>query len=140
MSRSHGFTILEIIITLVIGAILASLMLPFMGSALVKSGFAVAEVQDNYEIVQAVEGLTAAYREELQQGSLDLATFNADLSTYASNGVTFSGTWLNYRTGGNLADSDGDGAYDPQTSVTATNYLLVTATKGDQSVDILFAE
>ena len=54
--------------------------------------------------------------------------------------MNFSGTWLVYRNGGNLSDSDGDGAYDPQTSGTPTDYLLVTATNGDQSVEILFAQ
>ncbi len=140
MRQSHGFTILEIVITLVIGAVLAGMMLPFMGTALIKSAYPVIEVQDNYEIVQAVESLTAAYRETLQQETLDLTTFNAGLSAYEANGVTFSGTWLAYRSGGNLSDSDGDGAYDPQTSATPTDYLLVTASKGDQSVEILFAQ
>lgn len=140
MATRHGFTILEIIITLLIGAVLAAMMLPFMGTALVQSGRAVADVENNYEIVRTVEAMTAAYREQLQQQSLDLATFASGLSSYEADGVTLSGTWLDYRSGGTLSDSDGDGAYDPQTSVSATNYLLVTATKGDQSVEILFAE
>ena len=77
MRQSHGFTIIEIVVTLLMGAILAGMMLPFMGTSLIRSGEAVAEVKDNYHIVQAVETLTASYREALQQGSLDLTAFAA---------------------------------------------------------------
>ncbi len=140
MRQRHGFTLLEIVITLVVGAVLAGMMLPFLGQSLVYSGFSVQAVRDNYHIVKVVETVTAAYRQDLQAGSLTLSDFKDGLSGYDADGVSLSGSWLDYRNSGSLSDSDGDGAYDAQTSATPTDYLLVTATDGDQSVNVLLTQ
>jgi len=59
--REKGFTLLEIIITLTIAAILATFLVSFMGTALTKSGEPVARTKQLYELQQVMENVKATY-------------------------------------------------------------------------------
>lgn len=129
MSKTDGFTLIELIVTITIAAILAALFVQYMGSAFKRSGEPVHNLKNTHEITQVIEKMTAAYEDDLNKDTLDLATFNTNLAGFNANGVTCSGTFLNYRSGENLIDTNGDGTIEPAASVSATNFLLVTATK-----------
>ncbi|MCE5263471.1 MAG: prepilin-type N-terminal cleavage/methylation domain-containing protein [Deltaproteobacteria bacterium] len=59
--REKGFTLLEIIITLTIAAILATFLVTFMGTALTKSGEPVVRSKQLYELQQVMENVKATY-------------------------------------------------------------------------------
>ncbi len=56
-----GFTLIEIIITLVVAGILGTFLVSFMGSALTKSAEPVTRAKQMYELQQVMEGIKASY-------------------------------------------------------------------------------
>lgn len=64
----NGFTLIEVIITLVIGAILASFLVTFMGTAITKSSEPVNQARNLGESTGNIEIITAAYASYLAGG------------------------------------------------------------------------
>jgi len=59
--REKGFTLLEIIVTLTIAAILGTIMVAYMGTALTKSGEPVIRSRQLYELQQVMENIKSTY-------------------------------------------------------------------------------
>lgn len=59
--REKGFTLLEIIVTLTIAAILGTILVTYMGTALTKSGEPVVRSKQMYELQQVMENIKATY-------------------------------------------------------------------------------
>lgn len=76
-NSEEGFTLLEVIITITIGAILASILVAFMGTAITQSSDPVKRVRD------------------LGVSSGSLETVNADYSSYLSSG---NPNWTTFKT------------------------------------------
>ena len=141
-----GFTLIETIATLTLVAILGALFIPYMGTAIIRSGESVQLLKQSFEISQVVEKLTADYRYQIQTDTLDLASFNTGLSSFNENSVTCSGSFLEYRAiDDSLFDvAPVDSIYEAQESAgggtTQTNFLLVTVTKNNKSIRVLFTK
>ena len=60
-----GFTLLEIIVTVTIAAIMASILMSFMGASIVKSADPINETRNLGASIQTIETRTAAYEEYL---------------------------------------------------------------------------
>lgn len=60
-----GFTLLEIIVTMTIAAIMASILMSFMGASIVKSADPINETRNLGTSIQTIETRTAAYEEYL---------------------------------------------------------------------------
>jgi len=143
MPKMEGFTLIEIIVTITIGAILAAMFVNYMGRAFSGSSESINILKETYEINQVIEKVTAAYEQDLKNDTLDLTTFNNNLAGFAENDVTCSGVFLDYRSpapDGNLIDSNADGIYEVQASATQMNFLLVTATKSGRSIRVLLTD
>ena len=83
--NKNGFTLLEIIITLVLVSILGAMFVQFMGPQLTGSPFQVLRVKSQYELIDEIERLTGIYRDELQKDTLVINTFkttHVDTSSY----------------------------------------------------------
>lgn len=139
MSRMEGFTLIELIVAITLSAVLAAFFVQYMGTAFMGSAGEVTNLSETYEINQVVAKLIADYKDELANDTLDLATWN--YNAFDGNGVVCSGMFLNYRSGRNLIDTNTDKVYEAQ-EVTSdpTNFLLVTASKNNRSIRVLFTE
>jgi len=56
-----GFTLIEVIVTLLIAAILGTFLVTFMGTAVTKSGEPVARSKQLYELQQVMENIKSTY-------------------------------------------------------------------------------
>ena len=69
-----GFTLLEVVITLVVAAILMSLIVPYLGSMLTKSGYPLIQLKNSLATFKVMENMTADYLKQQSAGSLDLTS------------------------------------------------------------------
>ena len=146
MSRMEGFTLIEIIVTITLVAVLAALFVQHLGTAFMRSGEPINLLNQTYEVNQVVEKLTADYKDKVKSGALDLVSFKGGLSSFDENGVVCSGLFLNYRAvDESLFDiAPTDQIYEAQKSsgegATPTNFLLVTVDKNNKSTRVLFTK
>ena len=147
---SSGFTLIEVIVMITLGGLIASLIVPFIGTALTRSGEPINELAELYQIQQVMEKIAVDYRKRVMDDTLDLNTFQADptqdfaasetQALITDTGVTVSATFIDYYdTNGDLNDSDGDGIYDPRDTGGANlGLVMVTVEKDSQSVKAVF--
>ena len=132
---SKGFTLIEIIITIVIAAIAASTMVTFMGKNITSSSVPVTWVKNQNEVNQAMENIVVEYKARIKAGTLNLGTFQTwvtgNQATYGPNIDSVTTTFVSFASG---------------TEVTCSTYpnidcrtLKVTLTK-DLSVTGLFTD
>jgi prepilin-type N-terminal cleavage/methylation domain-containing protein len=124
-----GFTLLEITITIILAAILGTILFQFMGSVLTNSGESVIKVQDGFELSAVMERITADYRELISQDTDPLGTLKTriDAGLYG----TYAGTtsWVTFN--GTNEDDDTSGDH---------HVLKVTVSIGGQSLTSLFTD
>ena len=65
LDLESGFTLIEIIVTILLGSVLAALMFQFMGAALTGSSGPVKIVRDSADTEALLEGIIADYIEEI---------------------------------------------------------------------------
>jgi prepilin-type N-terminal cleavage/methylation domain-containing protein len=120
IKNNGGFTLLEVIVSLVVAAILAALLVQFMGTSLVKSYNPVILAQNGTYLNSIMENMTADYKYWMFDGALKgytpataYASFNTRVGTSseseaktvysdadhpyyitANNTITFSGSPL----------------------------------------------
>lgn len=83
----RGFTLIEVIVTITIAAILASFLVTFMGTGIIKSSDPVYQAKNLAEAEIALEKISANYTAYLSKGTPDWSTFK---STYCSPYATCS--------------------------------------------------
>ena len=91
LSGQKGFTLVEIIVTLILISITAVVMFPVLRTNLTKSAVPITRVDSQYQLVQAMDRLTARYREEIQNDSLDITNFKntyVDVNPFVDAGNT----------------------------------------------------
>ncbi|MDH3392511.1 MAG: prepilin-type N-terminal cleavage/methylation domain-containing protein [Desulfobulbaceae bacterium] len=71
-SAQAGFTLIEIIVTLTLGAILGAMLIPFLTTALTKSGMPAAHLKETLALQTTMENITADYRNRFLGGTLPL--------------------------------------------------------------------
>lgn len=141
IASSKGFTLIEIIAIIVIGAFIAVMFILFMGTSLMYSGESANIINDDMQINKVLENLTTDYRNKVNSHTFDMAAFYTNLSNFEENGVVVSGQYVTFRDGGgNLVDTDADGIYDTLASANPTRMLLITVKKNNQSLRSLFTD
>ena len=91
LSGQKGFTLVEIIVTLILISITAVVMFPVLRTNLTKSAVPITRLDSQYQLVQAMDRLTARYRDEIQNDSLDITNFKntyVDVSPFVDAGNT----------------------------------------------------
>lgn len=117
-SSERGFTLLEVIITIVVAAILGTLLVTFMGTSITKSAVPVNQTRDLGTTMGNIETITAAY------------------ASYLSGGMT----WDEFKTACGTYTLVPSG--DLYISLYSTKFqtIQVTITSGDQTLVSYFTE
>jgi len=93
---SRGFTLLEIIITIVIIAIMGAMMLPLTATSLRGSAESLVLTENEVRLLQVVERMNAGYRRTFMAPSGDgnpLATFSSDVGEVGNHTSPTYGTY-----------------------------------------------
>ncbi len=87
MKRRHegGFTLIEIIITLAVGALLGAMLVPFLSSSLTRSGTPVLRLNETLVLQTTMENITADFRGRVTKGIITLADLQAAIGSEGSN-------------------------------------------------------
>ena len=126
LSSQKGFTLIEIIVTLILVGISAAIMFPAMGTSLIQSAEPVKRLNDHHLLIQEMDKWTGVYRDEIQNNSLDITNFKTDVDSNA-----------NYLDNTAYINSFNGGAYNTQ----GTNKILqVSLANNGQTLVALFAE
>ena len=129
ISRNNhkGFTLLEIIATLILISISAAVMFPVLGTSLVRSAEPVERLNDHHLLVQEMDRWTGTYRDEIRlTGTVDISVFKTNVDTNA-----------NYLDSTTYINSFNGGAFNTQ----GTNTILrVILARNGQTLVALFAE
>lgn len=124
---SRGFTLLEVIVTLVVAGILATMLVQFMGANLARSVYPVVNVQNAYAAEGIMENMVADHKKLLVEDSTPLATFRSRV------GSGYYGTYAvehnDYMTFVNGLETPG-----------GSTLLKVSISVGDQKFTALFAK
>lgn len=135
----RGFTLIEVIVSIIVAGILGSFLLVFLGTNITQSGLPVHMVKDQYRINQAMEEIIADYKNRIKNDTLNLGTFPADIEAAGYCGtddVDLSTSYVSY------SDPDGDKTFTESTCSygTGCKNLKVTLTKGYQKVTTILTE
>jgi prepilin-type N-terminal cleavage/methylation domain-containing protein len=120
MISEKGFTLIEIIITIVLLAIAATFMMTIFGKQFAGSALTAGQVQSQYQLIQQMETITSNYRRELDAGTLaaNWATFKASCSGKCACTATMSISTYN----------------------TISEHLQVLCRDGDQTLFAIFTQ
>jgi prepilin-type N-terminal cleavage/methylation domain-containing protein len=139
---NSGFTLIEIIVTLVIGAILAAILVTYMGTHLKNSTIPLLRVQHSTGLLQVFENITADYN-KLNAQDINNSTSVAlsTLLTNINNGndpdkVPFYGTYTIVYNNYISFDDNGNEILDS----TEGRILKVSLKNGDLVLTTLFTK
>ena len=79
--KSSGFTLLEVIITLTVGALLMAVIIPYLGTSVTKSSEPLTNLRNTLLIYQTMENMTADYRSMQADNSLDLVALQSGIGS-----------------------------------------------------------
>lgn len=133
--NDRGFTLLEIIITFILAAVVGSMLVEYMGTSLKRGGEAVVMVQDGFSLNSVMEKITADYEDEYKNGSYSFAAFKDNIEK--GNIITNTPYYGNYTIDTRYITFDGGGVEIKDTSGD-NNLLKVTITANNQSLTVLF--
>ena len=121
MSGKQGFTLIEVVVTIIIAALAGIVIFAYLGNVLTRSHESIGQVRDLAEAVKDMEEIAARYSDYLDP-SVDVPGFNC--------------AWLL----GNLPVESTD--CTDVTGILGTDFATfrITITKNDQTVVALFTE
>jgi prepilin-type N-terminal cleavage/methylation domain-containing protein len=134
---ARGFSLVELIVTLVVAAILGTILVVYMSGGITKSGIPLIWVKQEFGVYRAMERITAVYQNDLKTTPFSLTTFKNKIDTTGEvNTICGSDTCIDNVTVVNTAFPLAGGTE----TGTDTNIIKVTLRKGDQSLTSLFTQ
>ncbi len=91
--HDEGFTLIEVIVSLMVAAIFMALIVPYMGTALTKSGSPLAQLRTTLTVFRAMENMNTAYRALKDAGTLNLPSMRTVIGTAGTNRNNAFGTY-----------------------------------------------
>ena len=135
-SPKAGFTLLEILVTLIVASILGAMLIQFLGSGMTRSTQPVIMAQSSLTLNQTMERMQADYQKLLVTDPTPLSTFkthvengNVDTNVPYFGAYSFQTGYV-VLTGGNEAPDSGG----------SNRILKVTITAQNQSLTALFTD
>ena len=83
---SKGFTLIEVIVSLVLVAIVGAMVVSFMGTAVTRSADPLLQVQQGHYLNQIMENITADYKRLLATDDTPLFTLESRIGSIESEG------------------------------------------------------
>ncbi len=124
----RGFTLLEVIVTMTLAAILGAILVTYMGSNITASVFPLVRVQQEYTLNQIMENINSDYRKLLLENPDPLGALQSRIN---------SGYYGTYTVANNVFIMfDGSGA--EQTG--GNRILKVSLSQGDHKLTTLFTK
>lgn len=136
---ARGFTLIEVIVTLVIAAILGTFLVVYMSGGITKSGIPIIWVKQGFSVYQVMERITADYKNDLKTTGFDLATFSAKINSAAKVNALY-GSDIDSSIVTNTAFDTIISTTTFGESGTSAYIIKVTLRKGDQSLTALFTQ
>lgn len=130
-SNTEGFTLIEVIITIVVAAILAGLFVTYIGPNLIGSSVSAARAQDHYELMGIMEKINKDYVQLMKDEDPNvLDTLQSRIAAGNYGAYTQSTKFITF-----------DASNTEQSAETpGSNTLKVTITKNDQTITSLFTK
>ena len=137
LNNKQGFTLLELIITFIVAAILGTIFLQVMGTSMQQSYQPVSMVQDGFAVNEILEKMNAHYRYRLLTSiSNPLADFKSDVengnvtaNTPYFGDYTPQTQYIKFSGGNEVADLSAD-----------PRVLKITITHGGQRLSAIFTK
>ena len=137
LSKNQGFTLLEVVITLIVGSILGTILVQFMGTSMKNSFAPVIMVQDGNGVHEIMERMNSDYKMRLMTSTVDpLADFRTDVINGMLPPIAPVIGHYTETTNYIVFDNNGDEVPDN----TQLRILKVTITHGGQSLTALFTK
>jgi prepilin-type N-terminal cleavage/methylation domain-containing protein len=131
-----GFTLFEIVITLVVAAILATLFMQFMGTSLSRSTEPLVKVQEGLSLGEVMEKMSVDYKSLLATDSNPLDTFKSHVengnivgNTPYFGSYSIETKYISFTGGTEVEDTSGE-----------NRVLKVIIGAGDQTLVALFTK
>jgi len=138
LTKNQGFTLLEVVITLIVGSILGAILVQFMGTSMKNSFAPVIMVQDGSGVHEIMEKMNSDYKMRLMTSTdnpLD------DFKTDVENGWNIANTpYFGAYTVVTKYITFTGGAEDAIEDATELRVLKVEITHGGQSLTALFTK
>ena len=132
-ASKKGFTLIEVIVTLVVAAILTALFVNLMGPSLIGSSISAVRVQNHYELIKIVEKIDIDYKKLMDAGDTNV------LETLRSR-IETEGYYGQYTQVTKFITFDAGTPYIEQADATpGSNTLKVTISKGG-TITVLFTK
>jgi prepilin-type N-terminal cleavage/methylation domain-containing protein len=137
LNNKQGFTLLEVIITFIVAAILGTIFLQVMGTSMQQSYEPVSMVQNGFSVNEIMEKMNADYRNRLiTSTSNPLADFKSDVengnviaNTPYFGDYTYQTQYIKFIGGNEVADASAD-----------PRILKITITHGGQRLSAIFTK
>ncbi|MRR17862.1 MAG: type II secretion system protein [Deltaproteobacteria bacterium] len=137
--KEEGFTLVEVIVTLVIAAIVAALFVQFLGSNLAGSSVSVVRVQNHYELIKIMEKINIDYSNLMKAGDTNaLVTLRSHIQT--GNVVGNTPYFGQYTQVTKFITFDPSTHVEQSAETPGSNTLKVTITRDDQTITTLFTK
>jgi|PlaIllAssembly_1097288.scaffolds.fasta_scaffold646932_2 prepilin-type N-terminal cleavage/methylation domain-containing protein len=142
--RNKGFTLVEVIVTIIVTAILSSIFINFMGTAMSRSVRSVEIVQGEADAESVLERITADYVLRTNQNSATaLGLMEAAINTPPKSiyGPNVSARYVYFDAGGNELLYTGASPLTLEVKVTAEGndlIVLLAKTRNPNSPPVLF--
>jgi prepilin-type N-terminal cleavage/methylation domain-containing protein len=134
LTKNHGFTLLEVVITLIVGSILGAILVQFMGTSMKNSFEPVIMVQNDNGVDEIMERMNADYKMRLLTSADPLGVFRNDvLNGNVIANIPYFGEYT--RTTQYILF---DGTNNEVPDAVQLRVLKVTITHGGQSLTALF--
>jgi prepilin-type N-terminal cleavage/methylation domain-containing protein len=100
-TNPNGFTLIEVIVTIVLGAVASVLLIQFMGGNMERSLMPLVRVDQSYKLTTVMENITAHYKKLLLTDASPLATLEADINSNTPNFGVYTATlsYIEFNTG-----------------------------------------
>jgi prepilin-type N-terminal cleavage/methylation domain-containing protein len=140
MKDRRGFTLLEVIVSLIVASILAAMMASFMGTAVMQSANPVVLAQSGAYLNQIMENMGSEYKYLMKTSATPLTTFIANVGTEGSSQTRYADASHPYTVVDNHRVSFPSGTPATEATDASGKILKVTVRYNDLTVTALFAE
>jgi len=138
--NQKGFSLLELIAAILLVGIFGAMVVSFMDTQVTQSGKSLEWMRDEFELSRVMEEIIADYREELQDGTLDLVAFVAARDEAGEINTLYGAQIDAVQVAATAFQPDPAPSPDYTESGADPAIQKVTLTKGDQTLVTIFAE